>query len=44
MNFSEYHSHKWSKNLAEVKQNADEAATLFAKGQTDEAKKKINYI
>lgn len=44
MNFSEYHSHKWSKNLGEVKKNAEEAASLSAKGQIDEAKKKLNYI
>lgn len=44
MNFNEYHSHKWSKNLAEVKQNYNQAAALFAQGQIDQAKKKLNYI
>jgi len=44
MNFSEYHSHKWSKNLAEVKKRAQEINALYKKGNPKEAQDKLSIL
>ncbi|MEW6026111.1 MAG: hypothetical protein AB1599_02285 [Planctomycetota bacterium] len=44
MNFSEYHSHKWSKNLTEVKRRAQEANALYKKGLIKDAQDKLSSL
>jgi len=44
MNFSEYHSHKWSKNLAEVKRRAQEINALYKKGNAKDAQDKLSVL
>ncbi|MBI4711693.1 MAG: hypothetical protein HY762_00040 [Planctomycetes bacterium] len=44
MNYSEYHSHKWSKNLKEAVRRAQSANELAKAGKTEQSKQELGLL